>query len=218
MEKKIQQQSTSLEIHTVSHFCDSLILRKIPLDPKTFTWLSNSTAASPPTTATFCSQPEAEETLLLADNFDPFAASLLYFQQSMQWIQTLLTSSECQIVLKTSSPLVLLASPLLQNPRVHVLFVLHSPGTKSVAGLAERVATLETLQNLGVNTQILWTERPEEQTAASQNAKRQLSASGMDFILSPERRYTNRELQARLNDWWTGLHSQDATLDTRCAA
>lgn len=154
-------------------------------------------------------------TILYAENFDPFAADTRHLADRLSALEHLLKGSEATIIVRTSSPLILLATPLLKNPRVQVLYLL-SEGHYRTPILKESISAVKTLLNVGCQVSLVTGTSIQEklnQPGTFRDTIQTLRASDLPFAFDQSGKISKTKAKFYLKLWLENCICEEDTRD-----
>lgn len=148
--------------------------------------------------------PNRAEQIIYAENFDVFAADTRYLAERLSALEELLKRTRADIIVKTSSALALLATPLLKNPRINLLFI-PAIQQRDVTSIAEMLETVSTLHSVGCKITLVSDANTIVSAHRNQNlrdALQQLSSQGIHSMLPlNSKKFSKKKAEFHAHNW-----------------
>ena len=148
--------------------------------------------------------PRAAQQIIYAENFDVFAADTRYLAERLNALEELLERTSADIIVKTSSALALLATPLLKNPRINLLFIPDEPQRESTS-IVEMLETVSTLHSVGCKVTLVPnanTIRSARHSQKLRDALQKISIQGIDSMLPLNcKEFSKKKAEFHAHSW-----------------
>lgn len=146
------------------------------------------------------------QSLLLSASLDMFAAHLQFLSAGLGRLKLLLETTERQVIVRTRSPLCLLATPILRNPRAELVYIFDaSNSTPATPQLEESIRAATCLAEHGCSVSLL--ARYGRGNFLSSKQREALSDAGCRWIYPPDLRVSRRQADVLAIIWLKELES-----------